>query len=385
MPIPTTWTQAFFDEKRLIGDPLADEAIRHIIAEQGQEGAQQFFRQLINDIDLPIDQFPALQSFLKQTHQLPDWTDWEQIDQGYQLFLDHGAKFLVFLYYKSLPQLYTNAKGATVLTRTSRLTNQDQSLKIFARRVGETGEFLLDVMGKDALQSGGTGIRAIQKIRLIHASIRHFYPISEAEKQQLGVPINQEDMAMTLMTFSITLTEALQQFDIETPESQINGYLHTWKAIGINLGIHEDLIPTNLEEARQLYRLIEDRQAATSEDGKLLTQALIQFSERFFDTPQFKPVPRLLIQYLIGADKAQLLGVQHATGCLGQLLPKAIQTLFKLGEKIEDLIEGTMPELITIISKTLVRKMVDYFDNYQARSLQTHPHEEFFQHWLKEE
>lgn len=383
MPIPTNWNDAFFDEKRQIGDPLADEAIQQLIDTQGNEAAQALFNTLINDIDLPVSHLPALQSYLNQTKQLPDWADWEQINQGYQLFLDHGAKFLVFLYYKSLPQLYTNAKGATVLTRTSRLTNEDQSLKIFARRIAETGDFLLDVMGKDALKPSGLGIQAIQKIRLIHAAIRYFYPINAAEKEQLGVPINQEDMAMTLMTFSITLIDALDQFEIDAPQAQLEGYLHTWKAIGINLGIHEDLLPNNLAEARQLYRLIEDRQAAASKDGQLLAQALIQFSERFFDTPKLKPIPRLLIQFLIGPEQAKNLGIQEQLGCLGRLLPKIIGTLFQLGERIEDWIEGTLPQIITVISKTLVRKMVEYFDNYKTRGI--HPHDQFFQHWLEEE
>lgn len=370
MSIPSLWTNSFFDEKRLIGDPLADGAIQQLISDKGPLEAKALFNQLIRNIDLPIDQWSSsIHPYLEATNQLPEWADWEQIQRGNDLFLEHGPKFLVFLYYKSLPLLYTNAKGAPVLTRTSRLTNEDQSLRIFARRVAETGQFLMDVMAPDALKPGAKGIRSIQKIRLIHASIRAFYPIPKKE-ESLGIPINQEDQAMTLMTFSISLLDALEQFKLQESPDLMHGYLHTWTAIGHNLGLDQDLLPQDLEQAHWLYQKIEERTAAPSEAGKLLTRALLEFAEGIFDRPQLKKAPRLLLIHMLGKDRAKLLGLNTEMGCLGTMVPTVLKKTLNLSERLEDQFEQTLPNLIDFISMELMKRMVAFFDNYKGRQFE---------------
>ena len=156
----------------------------------------------------------ATKDFLAATNVLPAWTDWNKVKLANDLFLDHGPKFLVFLYYRSLPILYSCANGAKVLVQTGRLSHQNDGHKIFARCIAETGQFMLEVMKPDSLKQGGTGIQAIQKIRLIHAAIRTFTPEEKWDATVLGVPINQEDLAITLMTFSVVMIDALERFGI---------------------------------------------------------------------------------------------------------------------------------------------------------------------------
>lgn len=237
------WTDSFLDAKRLQADPLADAVLLQLVNEQGEEAARSLFDELIRRIEMPLNVFPAvIQVFLKQTNQLPDWVDWNKVALANRLFLDHGPKFLIFLYYKSLPLLYCCKNGAQVLVQTGRLTHKEETLKIFARRIAETGQFLLEVMTPDALRPGGQGIQAIQKIRLIHASIRRFIPADRWDVNALGKPINQEDMALTQLTFSIAITDALIQFGIQEDETLQEAYVHTWSAIASLLGVDEDLI-----------------------------------------------------------------------------------------------------------------------------------------------
>lgn len=43
------------------------------------------------------------------------------------------------------------------------------------------------------------GVESALKIRLVHASVRRFIPPADWDAAGLGEPVNQEDMAMTLM------------------------------------------------------------------------------------------------------------------------------------------------------------------------------------------
>lgn len=362
------WNDAFLDNKRMIGDPEADALIAGLVEEQGREGARLIFNQLITNIDIPLGQLPVgLQEYINAHQELPTHADWEQVRTATDLFIDHGPKFLLFLYYKSLPQLYLNAKGAVVLEKTSRLTHQGSDLKIFARRVAETGQFLLDVMAPNNLVAGGPGIQAIQKVRLIHASVRHFMPPDQWDSELLGLPINQEDLAQTLMTFSISPLDTLAQFNVPESEERLQAYLTTWTYIGELLGIDKDLLPENLEDARALLRKIMERQAAESEAGKLLTKALIEFAKNTLPT-DFERAPELLMKHMVGETYAGKLGLTTSTGCLGSLLPEFIKAYFNWGERLEDKLEGPVNVFVQHLARRTTQAMVNYFDRYKGRN-----------------
>ena len=369
--IRTNWVcmlnDEFLDQCRLLGDLPADEALAALVAEKGEAEARRLFDLLIRRIEMPLDELPgSLRGFLASTDRLPDWADPHKVDLAHELFLDHGPKFLVFLYYKSLPLLYSCANGAQVLVRTSRLTNDTQDLTIFTRRIAETGQFLLEVMSRGNLQPGRPGIQAIQKVRLIHASIRRFLPKADWDPAW-GTPINQEDMAVTLMTFSISMIDALGQFDIPEREERLETFLHTWTAIGQLLGIREELLPRTLPEAQSLIDRILARQSKASEAGTLLTNALLDFAESVLPD-RFDALPKHLMQHLIGPERAQMLGVSPANGCLAFLLPEALRTYFRISERLEDRIEQPLGVFLDLLARKTAEGMVGYFDKHKGRA-----------------
>ncbi|PHN03670.1 oxygenase MpaB family protein [Flavilitoribacter nigricans] len=364
------WTNELLDRKRLIGDPKADALIAELVTEQGPAGARKIFEQLITNVEIPVRELtPKLQDFIHAHRELPAHANWEQVRKASELFIDHGPKFLLFLYYKSLPQLYLNAKGAVVLEKTSRLTHQGSDMKIFARRVAETGQFLLDVMAPGNLAPGGKGLQAIQKVRLIHASVRHFMPADQWDTTELGVPINQEDLAQTLMTFSISPLDTLTDFNVPESEERLKAYLFTWNYIGELLGVDVDLLPTDLEDARDLLRTIMKRQAAASEAGQLLVKALIEFTKTNLPT-DFERTPELLMIHMIGREQAALLGVTTETGCLGALIPEFIKAYFNWGERLEDKLQGPLHLFIQHLARRTTQAMVNYFDKYKGRNFE---------------
>jgi len=362
------WTDTFLDAQRLRADPLADAVMEQVIAAEGEAEARRLFGLLIRRIELPLAELPPLiQDFVAQTNQLPAWADWEKIQLANQLFLDHGPKFLIFLYYKSLPLLYCCKNGAQVLVQTGRLTHRADTYKIFTRRIAETGQFLLDVMAPDALRPGGSGIQVIQKVRLIHASIRRFIPPERWNVATLGRPINQEDMTVTNMTFGVALTDALAQFGIREDEKRIDAYVHTWAAIGAVLGLEEDLLPNDVADARFLLERVLQRQAAESKAGTILTLALLEFAKETLPSEKLNDSPTALIHYLIGAERAAMLGIKPNWGCLTSLVPDFLKIIFGLGERLEDKFDEPMRPLLDHLAQRTMEKMVEFFDEYKGR------------------
>lgn len=362
------WNNEFLDRKRQLADPLADAVVEKIVQESGEKEAFHIFDLLIKNIEMPVDELPdEVSDFVISTNQLPEWADPLKINMARDLFLDHGPKFLLFLFYKSLPLLYTDIKGAEVLVRTSRLTHNAEDITIFTRRIAETGQFMIDVMSEDGLKPGGLGIQSIQKVRLIHAAIRRFVKQSDWNTDTFGEPINQEDMAITLMTFSISPITALVRIGIHESDERLQAYLHSWCAIGELLGINRDLLPETLEEAQHLLDKILERQSGSSEAGILLAKALVQFSRETFPKDRLDDAPVYIIRSLIGRERADMLEIYPKYSILGITVPLFLRKLFNLTERLEDKIDGPVRMVIDRVSDEIVRAMVGYFDNYKQR------------------
>lgn len=364
------WTKEFLLPFLQEADPLADETMSLIIEKKGPEEARNIFNLLIGNIDMPLDQLPPeIQPYLRETHALPAWADKAAIAEAHRFFKEEGPKALFLLYFKSLPLLYCIAKGAPVLVRTSRLTNRDQSLHIFARRIGETGQFMMDVMGEGSLDPGRRGITSIQKVRLIHASIRFFVKMQGWDAEALGQPINQLHQAVTLTTFSAAVLEGMAQFGLEIPDSQRQAYQHAWSAIGHNLGIAKPLLPESAEAGSDLLNRIMELEAGPSEDGKLLGQALVDFAQNAIKVKLLDAAPASLIRFLVGDQHAGMLGLNQ-DGCLARFLPLFLLKQFKLVERFEDkLRDRHLGEVLDLLSQEVARGLVRHFEDFKGKKL----------------
>ena len=87
----------------------------------------------------------------------------------------------------SLPACYAARRGVQLLSLTARLQSDP------VRRIGETAQLTLDGMAPGGLVPGGRGVRDAQKVRLMHAAVRHLVRDSDVYDPEWGVPINQED------------------------------------------------------------------------------------------------------------------------------------------------------------------------------------------------
>lgn len=307
------WTNGLLDDARREGDPIADAVVAELFRDGRVEAVNALMRTLVENDGLPSELLPAaVRDYLSRTAAPPD-IESRQVSLAEEVFGVLGPEILAVLGFYSLPADYAAKKGVQVLYRTGRLLTNP------TRRVFETAQMVVDVMAPGGLGPEGRGVRSAQKVRLMHAAVRHL--LSSDPKQpwqpELGTPINQEDLAGTLMSFGFLVLDGLQRLGAELEPEDRDAYFRAWMAIGKIMGIRDDLIPASIDEGRALTRLIHERQIAASPEGAMLARALVEGYQRLLPA-LLEGAPVSLIHFFLDSDPftgqnvAALLGLPPA-------------------------------------------------------------------------
>lgn len=304
------WTTDFLESKRKHTDELADRTVEIIMEKKEEALTNHLFQMITKDENhLPADAPSELKEYFQQTAVLPEWADRDLIDLGQQVYIRHGIWISLLLSNKSLPECYACAKGAEVLHRTARLDEQNGSMEAFSRRIAETALFVVFAMSPGGLAPRGKGLVATQKVRLIHGVIRYFLRKQNWEPALYDEPINQEDMAGTLMSFSALILQGLEQLGITLEPVEKEAYVHCWRVVGHIIGLHDDIIPQNAADALKLGNSILGNQISASRQGSELMKALLDFQNKN-SVSKGKPDTNIaMLRLMMGQKMSDLLGV----------------------------------------------------------------------------
>ena len=322
-------TPAFLHSQRTIADPVADTLLTNLIDMGYHAGDSiKLFDALRKNSDaVPQDAPDIVKQYFNDTAKLPDWADTSLIKRGEELFNLHGPLFVVGLFCASLPACYAGKNGVQVLYSTGRLNEKRGQIEPLQRRIAETAQFVIDVMSEGGLTDpNGRGIRTTQKIRLIHGSIRHFIaaapswhtvkrdaahlPPEAWDTTKLGVPINQEDLAGTMLAFSSVAVDTVKTLGVNLNNDDEEAYFHAWRIVGHILGVQPQMMPQNIAEGRALWQAIDQDQFAASDEGQALTRALINFLQYILPGNVFDNLPEALMKELMGDRIAQMLALK---------------------------------------------------------------------------
>ena len=286
---------------RLQSDPIADNAIKDLFESKTPAKFKDIFNPYWRNCEpVPNTLSKSLLNFFDEIGCLPIWAEPKKMRKAISLFTEYSGDIMGLLGSLSLPYCYAAADGAKVLYFSERIK------KDTSKRLAETGQFVLDVLSPKAFEPEGKAIRSIQKVRLIHAAIRYHILKSEKWKMEWGLPINQEDMAGTNLSFSFIILRGLRKSGRIISPADAEAFQHMWNVIGFMLGLDEKLIPQDLKSAYKLTEVIEKRHMKPSEEGKLLTKALL---ESYKDLPVKLPDGYLTsyMRYLMGNDLADII------------------------------------------------------------------------------
>lgn len=328
---PTPVTPEVLDEMSGQGDEIADTVIREhfewMRARDGEPGGgapAELVRRMATYLRLPEAPVPSpYDEYLRSDEaRLPTWAKGpvaEERDRRAAAFFDaHALQIGSALFCGSLPSGYASPRGARVLTLTGRLGDAP------VRRIAETAQFLVDVMAEGGLERGRPGYEDIQRVRTMHAAVRHFIqhdpevprsrflpPPPDGWSDAWGVPINQEDLLGGLLTFTVTVFEVLDKLGVECDDADLDAYLFRWCAIGHLMGIRPDILPLDREAADAAAGLIRERQCAPSRDGRELTRALVVSVQETMPRRIADGVIPATVRWYVGDDTADLLEVER--------------------------------------------------------------------------
>jgi hypothetical protein len=310
---------AFLDRMRQTIDPPADAVAKTLVEQNLHRVVGDLIkkRQMWDPDGEPSRQLPeGIRSYMKAASALPSWRDEAMVNEAEQFFLLYGLASSTLLACASLPQCYVMKYGTEVLAYTKFLQVNP------TRRIQETAQMVMDVMVPGGLRAGGRGVRATMKVRVMHAIVRHMImndpravanPSDAALKATFGLPINQEDVVYTLMTFSYVVTEGFRTMGYQMTDRQREGYIHCWNVVGYLIGIREELLPASFADAKELFEAIQQRQHGRSEAGQKLTAALLESVQDAVPGDHHDPLVAALARKLVGDATADTLGIQRPT------------------------------------------------------------------------
>jgi ER-bound oxygenase mpaB/B'/Rubber oxygenase, catalytic domain len=309
----------FLDQLKHQSDELADQTVKRLIAEHGMQRAQLVFQQMrSDDSQLPADAPEPIREFIERTRELPASADRERLDSEDALLLYGPAACLVMLA-SSLPRGYAAPRITEILT-----ISDDLEVHPYKRLMGVL-QLLVDLGGTGAFAPGGRAVLAAQKMRLLHAGIRHLTPrYRPTYHQRYGIPVNHEDMLGTIMGFSYLVHEGMKK--LGRPFSEDKYY--RWRVFAQLMGIHppgrpddDSWIPANYEEAALFYASYERRHYTGPEEnpaGVRLTRANLALMEHLIPKVLrrlgFGVVPRIAMTELLSKEDLARVGFQPMTG-----------------------------------------------------------------------
>ncbi|MCX4717735.1 DUF2236 domain-containing protein [Streptomyces virginiae] len=321
-------TEASMDALRQTGDRLADATVATLF-ERGEVGKFNTLMRYVSTAGAPLpDGLPDVaREYLEATSVPPSWVDWGEMEKARLFFIDNNVHISTALSFASMPACYLVPHVAKLLSTT-------HGLAYPSKRMAETGQFTVHLMRPDAFEAGSRFIPAAQKVRLLHASIRHHLVREDRwDIAALGTPICQEDMIGGQMFFSLLVLDSLHRLNIHMSTEGAEAYYYAWRVVGAMLGVDQEAVPATLDEARGFLDRYMIRHMGPSEEGAHLTRQLIDLYEEIVPGTFFDPVVSALIRHLVGDTCADWLRVPRTAW---DTVVKAAPHLLGVLETIED-------------------------------------------------
>ncbi|GGV14025.1 hypothetical protein GCM10010275_64170 [Streptomyces litmocidini] len=321
-------TEASMDALRQVGDELADATVATLF-ERGEVGTFNTLMRYVSTAGSPLpDGLPEVaREYLHVTSAPPSWVDWGEMEKARLFFIDNDVHISTALSFASMPACY-------LVPHVARLLSATHGLKYPSKRMAETGQFTLYLMRPDAFEAGGRFVPAAQKVRLLHASIRHHLRREDRwDVEADGVPICQEDMIGGQMFFSMLVLDSLHRLGVHMSSEGAEAYSYAWRVVGAMLGVDQDAVPKTLDEARRFLDLYMIRHMGPSPEGVHLTRQLVDLYEEVVPGTFFDPIVSALIRHLVGDTCGDWLEVPRTPW---DTVVKAVPHLLGVLETIED-------------------------------------------------
>ncbi|WP_020663861.1 oxygenase MpaB family protein [Amycolatopsis benzoatilytica] len=243
--------------------------------------------------DLP----PALRAFRDQTEATPYWVDPVRLDRGARAITRAGLLGLFPLGDMSLMGGYLASRATKSLVGTGEIEHRAP------RRLVETAAWWIDVTTPGALVRHGTGYQAALRIRLVHAQVRRaMNRRPDWDYERWDRPVNQVQTAGTLLLFSLVYVFGTQLLGLRYSAREKADILHLWRYVGWLMGVADELLPADEDDAWRLLWLLAVTEFVPDDDSKRLARALVDTHAAIGEGRG--PLGKVLAQVNVGVHSA---------------------------------------------------------------------------------
>ena len=218
---------------------------------------------------------PALCDFFATVEQVPDWVDFDLINEGAGVYRRSGKTGADVLLQLSLIGGYRFGGPTDLLVATGGLAG-DMTL----RRLGETQKWGVAVSEHDAMRRDGQGFQLTVHVRLMHAMVNHRFESGDRwDTNTWGLPINQSDQAATLGLFNGVFLLGVRALGMRITSADSLAVMHLWKYVGWLIGVDDDwLFDTEREQHAFNYHVLL-AQSDITEAGPQLANGIVDAQE----------------------------------------------------------------------------------------------------------
>lgn len=220
----------------------------------------------IDSVDNPPAELRALFTTLENT---PDWVDPEQLAIAAATMRSGGSDGLAIARDVALLGGYQFAGFNQTLLRTGALEKGSTT------RFAETSEWAMDVISPGGLDLYGAGYRSTIRVRFIHSMVRrHVAAMDDWDPAEWGLPINQTDMAATIVGSLVAPTLGGLALGLINRPHEYRAVAHLTRYVGWLMGIDDELLPTDFRDCVRLLSHTSAALATPDETSKRLAQPM---------------------------------------------------------------------------------------------------------------
>ncbi|MEU6558630.1 oxygenase MpaB family protein [Nocardia nova] len=236
-------------ESLVVGDAAMDELVEWMYREGLAETRVLFDRALREGIAAVPEAPEPLRDFFTEVEKPPSWLDYGAIARAERAFQRGGVDGIYIARDVSFLGGYLASGFNQTLIRTGALEKGP------AKRFAETLQWALDVTSDGGMLPRGVGYRSTIQVRLIHALVRrHVAAMPDWRAEEWGLPINQTDMAATLVGALIAPFVGAMSMGVVVSRRELAAAAHLTRYVGWLIGVDEPLLPKDFRDAvRILY------------------------------------------------------------------------------------------------------------------------------------
>ncbi|OBH18188.1 DUF2236 domain-containing protein [Mycolicibacter terrae] len=247
-PTPQRWDEIG------AGFNVGDEPMRRLVdwMSSTTEARPLFERILAHGLASVPDAPEPLREFFGEFEPIPDWVDLDLVRRGQRALRRGGADGTYIARDVSLLGGYRFSSFNKTLLRTGVLEKGSN------KRFAETLQWALDVTAEGGLEPLGVGYQATIRVRLIHEYVRrHVAALPDWRGEEWGLPVNQTDMAATLVGALIAPPAGGLGMGLVLPPAELDAIAHLTRYVGWLMGVHDEWLPRDFRDAiRVLYHTL---------------------------------------------------------------------------------------------------------------------------------